>query len=197
VSEVLERGDIFLFYGPRVGREEAHGVDDVQRFYVDLKPDGKVRYRRLIVGRKRLPDPEGREREWAFVAQVTDDPAPVRDELEPDARPAGRRGPLRDRRPRRPHAPRLRARVAARARRGAARAQRFGERRFSALSPPDFLDHEGAEVVLVAAAQDAERELGIDLDARAERLDDADLFAELRLRPRDLPIEPLTTGQWR
>ncbi|CAI5477463.1 unnamed protein product [Closterium sp. Yama58-4] len=35
---VLERGDIFFFYRPRVNREEAHSVDEVQRFYMLLRP---------------------------------------------------------------------------------------------------------------------------------------------------------------
>ncbi|CAI5526120.1 unnamed protein product [Closterium sp. Naga37s-1] len=35
---VLERGDIFFFYRPKVNREEAHSVDEVQRFYMLLRP---------------------------------------------------------------------------------------------------------------------------------------------------------------
>jgi hypothetical protein len=91
VSEVLERGDIFFFYRPRARVEEVHDLGDVQRFHVVLRPGGAEHYRRLIVGRKRLPDPDAREREWAFVAQVADDPGPLREELgaEPEARPAG------------------------------------------------------------------------------------------------------------
>lgn len=58
----------------------------------------------------------------------------------------------------------------------------FRRRRFAPLNPPDFLDYEGAEIVLIGAAGDAERELGIDLDTQRERLDTADLVRDLRLR---------------
>ena len=39
MSEVLERGDIFFFYRPRVGVEQVRSLDDVQRFFVVLRPD--------------------------------------------------------------------------------------------------------------------------------------------------------------
>jgi len=74
---------------------------------------------------------------------------------------------------------------------------RFGGRRFIPLDPPSLLDYEGAEIVLIGAAEDAEAELGIDLDAERERLEDADIFQDLRLRARELPTEPLEQGKWR
>ncbi|MQL74863.1 hypothetical protein Taro_007240 [Colocasia esculenta] len=40
---VYERGDIFFFYRPKVGREEAHSADDVQRFYIVLRPESGER----------------------------------------------------------------------------------------------------------------------------------------------------------
>jgi hypothetical protein len=91
MTEILEQGDAYFFYRPRVSAAEASGLGDVQRFFLILKPDGDRRYRRLIVGRKRLPDPGSHEREWAFVVEVTDDPAELRKEIEeePRARPAG------------------------------------------------------------------------------------------------------------
>jgi hypothetical protein len=103
MSTVLESGDVFFFYRPRVGVEEVKGLDDVQRFFFVLSPAGKKHYRRLILGRKRLPDPREHERAWAFVAEVADRPEDMRDDLErtayetrtrgirvqPEARPAG------------------------------------------------------------------------------------------------------------
>jgi hypothetical protein len=74
---------------------------------------------------------------------------------------------------------------------------RFGDRRFASVDPPDFLDYEGAEMVLIGAAGDPARELGIDLDSEAERLGVGDLFQELRLsRDRQL-ADPLEKGEWR
>ncbi len=91
MTAVLERGDASFFYRPRVGAAEVRGLGDVQRFFVILMPDGDRPYRRLIVGRKRLPDPGSHEREWAFVADVTSDAAALRADIEaePRARSAG------------------------------------------------------------------------------------------------------------
>jgi hypothetical protein len=81
VSRVVEQGDIFFFYRPRVGVERVRSLDDVQRFFFVLRPQRSRRYRRIIVGRKRLPEAREHERAWAFVADVTDDPADLHDEL--------------------------------------------------------------------------------------------------------------------
>ncbi|MEA2127452.1 MAG: hypothetical protein QOJ85_343 [Solirubrobacteraceae bacterium] len=248
MTEVLERGDIFWFYRPRVGVDQVHDLDDVQRFFFILAPDGASRYRRLVVGRKRMPDPASHEREWAFVAEVTEDPEELRDDIEPvryetktrgervvgPARPAGEGryviaghddhthvatalelppepGPVQRRfgiterasyivAVRNPDVdvprgqglpPERRADFPAELR------ERFRGRRFAALAPPSFLDYPGAEIVLIGATTEAERELGIELDAEQERLDEADVFAKLGLRPDDVPVEPLARGEWR
>jgi hypothetical protein len=75
--------------------------------------------------------------------------------------------------------------------------ERFDGRRFVALNPPGFLDYPGAEVVLIGASSEASAELGVELDAQAERLEDAHIFEELRLHPEDLPVEPLEHGRLR
>jgi hypothetical protein len=74
---------------------------------------------------------------------------------------------------------------------------RFGGRRFSPVDPPELLDYEGAEVVIIGAAVDAEAELGIELDAETERIEDADLFRKLRVARGELPLEPLERGELR
>ncbi|WP_330342021.1 hypothetical protein [Streptomyces sp. NBC_00557] len=103
VSDVLERGDIYFAYRPRVEREQVHAVDDIQRFFVILQPSDGNRSRRLVIGRKRLPRPEEHERFWGFVDEVADRPEAVEADLErrtygtrtrgertqPEARPAG------------------------------------------------------------------------------------------------------------
>lgn len=38
-----ERGEIFFFYRPKVGKEEAHSSDDVQRLYLVLRPESGER----------------------------------------------------------------------------------------------------------------------------------------------------------
>jgi hypothetical protein len=82
MTKTLERGSLVFFYRPKVDVAQVRGLDDVQRFFLVLAPDSKRLYRRLIIGRKRLPDPAAHEREWAFVAEVADDPEAIRDDLE-------------------------------------------------------------------------------------------------------------------
>ncbi|MGE0080530.1 MAG: hypothetical protein AB7U81_04475 [Thiohalomonadaceae bacterium] len=85
--EVLEEGDVYFLYRPRVvgADEEAHpeGVEDIQRFFMVLSPHGKRLYRLVVLGRKRLPAVKrGGEKYWAFVDRVEHDPKALREDLE-------------------------------------------------------------------------------------------------------------------
>lgn len=64
----LEERDIFFCYRPKVDAQRVQGIADVQRFSVILRPWGWQAFRRMVIGRKRLPA-EG-ERAWAVVDQV-------------------------------------------------------------------------------------------------------------------------------
>jgi hypothetical protein len=75
--------------------------------------------------------------------------------------------------------------------------EHFRGRRFAPVDTPELLDHEGVELVLIGAREDAERELGIELDAQSERLETADLFRKLRLPRERVPVEPLARGELR
>ena len=92
--EVLERGNIYFVYRPKEERPP-QGVEDVQRFYLVLKPQGKARFRLLQIGQKELPRvQDGGQRYWGFVEKVGQRAEEVEDELEaqpgqPVARPAG------------------------------------------------------------------------------------------------------------
>lgn len=248
MSRVLEQGDVFFFYRPRVGLDEVRRLEDVQRFFLVLEPDGRALFRRLIVGRKRLPDVHAHERAWAFVAEVATDPEALRGELEqvayqtrtrgarvqPEARPAGEgRYALVDhdghthlayvlelppspgeaqrlfriereasyviavRNPDAPAPPGTGLPPRRRPEYPEHLLARFGGRRFSPVDPPELLDAEGAEVVIIGAGADAELELGIELDAETERIEDADLFRELHVPRGELPVEPLERGELR
>jgi ribosomal protein S6 len=101
----LEEGDIFFLYRPKVEEENPKGEEDVQRFYMVLRPKGGHLHRLMVIGRKRLPDPNraGRERFWGFVEQAAAEARPIAEELKeqrystktrgerrvPAARPAG------------------------------------------------------------------------------------------------------------
>jgi len=220
--EIREQGDISFLYRPRVGVAEINDVTDVQRVFVILSPHGRRRYRRLVVGRKRLPDPRAHEREWAFVVEVGDDVAKLRDELEeePRARAAGdgryaiaehgghahlayaleqpgEPGVVQRqlnilpqasyivavRNPEAPAPPGAGLPEHRRARYPPELRARFGARRFIPALPPDLLDHPGAELVLIGAAEDASRELGLALDSGAGPPEDTGIFDALRRLP--------------
>ena len=86
-SHIIEQGDIFFFYRPKVGTEEVSGTEDVQRFYMVTAPEGKhSKYRLFILGRKQLPEiVEGKstseERNWALNILTTNNSEDIRREL--------------------------------------------------------------------------------------------------------------------
>jgi hypothetical protein len=80
-NPLLERGDIYFLYRPRVETDEVHGLQDVERFYILMKPWRRHLYRLIVVGRKRLPDPEEHNRFWGFVWRVFKDRKALNDEL--------------------------------------------------------------------------------------------------------------------
>jgi hypothetical protein len=245
MSTELEHGDIFFFYRPRVEVNDVRSPEHVQRLFLVLRPDGRRRLREIIVGTKRLPDPERHERVWAFVARVTDKAENLQEELrqrryetktrgerrQPEARPVGEgRYAIVDhdghghlayalelphqpgdgqrvfgiereasyivavRNPDTPAPPDMRS--PGRAPELPERLRtRFRDRRFAQLDTTEWLDHEGVELVVIGAAGDPERELGIELDAEEERVHDADLLQKLRSQRGELPLEPLRGGQ--
>ncbi|GAB4821208.1 hypothetical protein N2152v2_008254 [Parachlorella kessleri] len=74
----IERGRIYFLYRPKVGLEEAGSVDDVQRFFMILRPTraepvgGAVKARLAVIGKKRLPSVERKERFFGFIEASAD-----------------------------------------------------------------------------------------------------------------------------
>lgn len=69
----------------------------------------------------------------------------------------------------------------------------FRGRKFAELDPPDFLDHEGVELILIAAAEDPCEELQACDDPSATK---TDVFEILALDRDEHPAEPLLRGTW-
>lgn len=67
---IVEEGDIFFAYRPRVNEDEAEGLADVQRFFMMLKPAAKKLVRLAVLGRKRQPKTEEHERIWGFIDRI-------------------------------------------------------------------------------------------------------------------------------
>lgn len=73
---------------------------------------------------------------------------------------------------------------------------RFGARRFISVDPPEFLDFEGIEILLIGASDDVSQELGIELAADHEAETDAAIFRDLHLERTLHPVKPLFEGTW-
>lgn len=56
---ILQQGNVYFLYRPKVQYGEAHHLEEVQRFFMVLKPVKMNRYIFIIIGRKHLPEREG------------------------------------------------------------------------------------------------------------------------------------------
>ena len=91
-SEVIEQGDMFFFYRPKVDAEEVENIKDVQRFYMVTSAKEKKKqkeiYRLFLIGQKQLPEiVEGKstseEKNWALNIVTTFNPDDIHNELLP------------------------------------------------------------------------------------------------------------------
>jgi hypothetical protein len=110
--EILEYGDIYFFYRPKVGSSNVKSIDDVRRFFMVTAPEETTTdrdkdmihtqfYRLFVIGKKSLPEirtTEARssERYWARVGGIFEKPEDLTKELLSDefkkgdlARPVG------------------------------------------------------------------------------------------------------------
>jgi hypothetical protein len=87
---ILEQGDIFFFYRPKVRSEKVESIEDVRRFFMVLAPeskkDEKNLIRLLVIGKKSLPEirkTEARssDRYWARVGGIFEDPTQLTKDL--------------------------------------------------------------------------------------------------------------------
>jgi hypothetical protein len=87
VAQVLEQGNIYFVYGPRVEATSASGLEDIQRLFIILKPHGYEGHRLIVIGRKKLPEIEDRhERNWGLVQKVARDADEIFNELHMERR---------------------------------------------------------------------------------------------------------------
>ncbi|XP_058113497.1 uncharacterized protein LOC131256598 [Magnolia sinica] len=292
--EILERGEIFFFYRPKVDKEEAHGVDDVQRLYIVLRAESGERtveekqssnsgkkgasqsvnkgadegghgseevniekqplLRFIVMGRKSLPDPSKRRQPyWGFVEMVTTKIEDVKTALkgaEYDTVTRGHRHKplaralaegvyriLRHNSGRKVHthliyklefppediengpqevfnieregsfliqiknpdqrttSSRFSSLQSKRKAVFPAHLQgQFGQHRYSPVDPPDFLNYEGCEFLLISASDDIEEELGLDI--KTEECSDAACSDLIQMFGETVPTASLLRGTW-
>ena len=87
-GKIIEHGDIFFFYRPKVGAEEVKDIENVQRFYMVTSPDKSEVNRVFLIGQKQLPEiSEGtassEERNWALNILTTNNVEEIRKEFLP------------------------------------------------------------------------------------------------------------------
>jgi hypothetical protein len=73
---------------------------------------------------------------------------------------------------------------------------RFKDRRWVPVERADFLDYEGAEIVLIGGKDDLGADLGIDLQAHPTDEETAGVFRDLHLEKSERTIKPLVEGVW-
>jgi hypothetical protein len=251
-TRTLEEGNIYFVYTPRVhspGEEEKVGsAEDIERTYIILSAQKQPRYRRIVLGRKKLPDVHaGGQRFWGFVDIVGKQPEKVEHELEevtyetatrgervrPEARPAGegvyrivqhgnhnhliyalelpkQPGPVQKelniepeasyifsvKNPEASSPPGVGLGSRQKVHYPERLESKFRSRRFLPAEP-ELLDYEGVEVLLIGSSENPEEELGIQLQPQPENEWSADIFADLRMRRSQHPVEPLLSGEWR
>jgi Protein of unknown function (DUF2795) len=87
-KKILEHGDIFFFYRPKVDTEVVKNIDNVQRFYMVTSPDNSNVNRIFLLGQKQLPEitearSSSEERNWALNIATSSDPEEIRKEFLP------------------------------------------------------------------------------------------------------------------
>src|SRR5881396_2963533 len=78
-GKVIEHGDIFFFYRPKIDTEVVKDIESVQRFYMVISPDGSDVNRLFLLGQKQLPEivegsTNSEERNWALNVLTSSDP---------------------------------------------------------------------------------------------------------------------------
>ncbi|MCA1711922.1 MAG: hypothetical protein LC789_09965, partial [Actinobacteria bacterium] len=62
------------------------------------------------------------------------------------------------------------------------------------VDPPAFLDHAGAEILLIGTSDDVTGD--DELDIEPDDTTPEDMLAQLRLDAEEHPVEPLVDGAW-
>ncbi|XVE89301.1 hypothetical protein DITRI_Ditri19aG0191500 [Diplodiscus trichospermus] len=300
--EIQGRGEIFFFYRPKVNKEEAHSVEDVQRLYIVLRLEsgeiaveekqkphsgkeaakkmagegqsgwGKDKneggqgsqevniekeplLRFIVMGRKSLPNPSNKAQPfWGYVELVTTKIEHVKTALEGDEYDTSTRGHRRifparavgegvyrvvrhnsgkskmhthliyklefppeneDKEPqeslnieregsfviqiKNPEQPggNSRFKGVENKRKAAFPAHlqgQFGKKRYQPADPPDFLNYEGCELLLISASDDIDEELGLELETEGET--DPSCSDLVRTFGETTSTTPLFKGIW-
>lgn len=91
--KILETGDIYFLYRPRVEERSPESLEEIQRLFIVLNPEPGTRFRLLVVGRKQLPEIEdGGDKYWGFVDRVASKPEDLHETLRGETHATRTRG---------------------------------------------------------------------------------------------------------
>lgn len=247
--QILERGNIYFFYRPKVTSKQAQektnvqNEEDIQRFFFILQPENSSLYRLIFIGEKKLPTIESmHEKDWAMVDFVTADKQALinllneqtystqtrGERLLPAVRPAGEGvyGIIKQDRNtylaynlelpekrrevqetleierqatyvlsiKNPEMPGKRSSKPVNY--PPEFKEKFKNLRFISAEPPELLNYEGTELLLIGANTDIADELREEIKEQRENINTADIFNELNLWKKEHPISPLFEGHW-
>lgn len=83
-TRILEKGEMYFIYAPKVQEEKVTGFAGMERFYLVLHPRGQALFRLIIVGHKKLPPITQKGKTyWGFVAKIGRRAEEIEDEFDP------------------------------------------------------------------------------------------------------------------
>ncbi len=92
-AEILEKGEIYFIYAPRIEEEKVTGLPGVERLYLVMHPYDQKQYRLLVIGHKKLPPIRERgEAYWAFVEDVNPSAEAIENTFDPEKYKTATRG---------------------------------------------------------------------------------------------------------
>src|SRR5215204_4031283 len=224
--KILEQGDIFFFFRPKVSAKDIKSIEDVRRFYMVLSPEEEQKiiddtnnndtnpkekkiYRLFIIGKKSLPEirkTEARssERFWAQVGGIFYDPQNlVEDQKELGIqKEASYIITVIN-----PYKPVSEGYTTAEAER-----PKYPENIQKYLNKTDgkfiplsenltLINYQNAQIILIGAREGKDvikQEIGLDIETEEgkENLSSADIFTKLKIRKEQVPIKPIIEGKF-
>lgn len=92
-ATILEKGELYFIYSPRVEEEKVKGIAEVERLYLVMHPFDKKLYRLIIIGHKKLPPLAQRgEVYWGFVEDVNPSAEAIENTFDPEKYKTATRG---------------------------------------------------------------------------------------------------------
>src|SRR5918995_1227806 len=221
--DILEYGDIYFFYRPKVGSQEIKSIDDVRRFFMVTAPeetttntnrsDEKEKthsryYRLFVIGKKSLPEirkSEARssERFWARVGGIFERPEDLTKELLSDefrkgdlARPVGEGKYAIVKHE--DHSE-LAYILELPKEPGEAQKELNDNENFIPLTKNlELINYQNAQIILIGAREGKDvikKEIGIDMVEELEMSRSPDIFSKLKVRKDQVPVRPILEGK--